>query len=582
MKIAGEVEGNGSVVVMLHDSAPSALLILEKTLFSSFRHLGIPFCVVSVAEDLTDALFEELILRHPALVFPQSGTCERLSSSRLSSLVRAHEAGLGLILYEARTGLLPGLIRDLFSLDKETPEPVGSFGTVTVEDNSHYITWLKGSGEELRSDSPAEYSIVDGGRPEGKLLRSEGGHSLMLLSSRRSGRAVLFPFSIELYTMEYIGHACGLDDVFSRSLVWSARKPFFTWSMPPVAGLVIDDCSGSYDHFGYLDTLNGHGWSPYLSLFTDTIDEIAHEDLGLDSLRLKRGWEEGSLEIGFHALRYNESFCFDHLGRRPLNREELDDRFARWDHYLAKWKVRHSPWLHPHFGEISSASIPYYRERGIEFVTYLLPLDAAWFDVPATIPHISPQPPYGHNGYYINELPGFPDLLAFNCVLDRKTRMSSDYVVKTDYLWGNTCFWSESEFIDIGAASRTLADQIKRGLDSGFYGEGATHEQRIACLRKGEIREIFEETDRLLARHNPERRRLGEIMAIEKKRRNSRLVEVDLNASGTSLRYSFSAKDAVGTECQIHTEGPEGWPRTHRHAVADRQASLALPRTAGN
>jgi hypothetical protein len=525
--------------------------------------------------------------------------------SRISSLLAARENGLGLIFYESRTASLPARIREIFSLGTEGPEALGYFDTVSARNAEHFITWHKVYGEEHRSDSPVAYSKVGVDRPEGNYMSSEDGHSLMLLSRGRpdgewssggrglplpggtspscdAGRAVLFPFSIDLFAMEKLGHACGLDDIFYRSILWTARKPFFTWTMPNAAGLVVDDCSGSYDHFGYLDILNDHGWSPYLSLFTDTIDEVAHEELGLDGRRLEQGYAESSLEIGFHALRYNESFCFNHLERRPLTGLELEDRFARWDRCLSKWKVRHSPWMHPHFGEIGRNSIPYYLDRGIEFVTWLLPLDAAWFDVPATIPPMSPQPPYGHNGYYITELPGFPGLAAFNCVLDRKTRTSADYVVKTDFLWGNTPFWNESETVDIDAASSTLADQIKRGLDSGFYGEGATHEQRFACLRKGEIREIFEEADRLLARHHPQRRRLGEIMAIAKKRSRCRLIETSVNAEGGRLHYAFSSDEAVGTEFQIHTQGPEGRIYTSRHTVSCRQSFVDAPGQAGN
>lgn len=569
MKVSGSTEGDGAVVVLLRDAGEEALASLEAALFSALRQLGIPFVPVALGEELSDARFEELVERHPLILFPQTGTCGALSSSRLARLERANREGLGIVVYDEDVALLP---KEILSLLSASPcaVSVGTCSTISVERNDHYVTWLKEVGESFASDSPFAYSAVEGGGEGSGSLRNEAGQSMLLLSEEGRGRAILFPFSIELFTMARLGHACGLDDVFSRSIVWAARKPFLTWGMPRRAGLLVDDCSGSYDFFGYLDRMNERGWSPTLSLFTDAVDEVAHEDTEKARKRLRQGWAEGGLEVHFHALRYNESFCFDHLGRRPLSEAELSERFGRWDAYAAALGIPPCPWAHPHFGEISAAAIPYYAARGIEFITYLLPLDAAWFEVPSAIAPIAPQGPYGHNGYYMNPLPGFPGIMACNCVLDRKTRTSSDYVVKTDYLWGNTPFWGESDGVDVGAASRTLADQVKRGLDSGFYGEGATHEQRIACLRKGELEEILREADRLLARHEFARCKLSDIMGIAKRRRLSSLTRVDSDGSRGAVRYEFSGDEAAGSFVQLYVEGEGGRPRAIESFVSGR------------
>lgn len=579
MKVEGQTEGNGAIAVLVHDCRKEALDCLEKAVFSALRHLGIPFRCISIDDDLSDAAFRDLAAGHRAVLLPQSGTCARLSRSRIEALVTScREEGLGLVMYEEAVSGLPAELRRLCALSGDMEETSASFRDIRRTASDHYIGWLGAPGEQLHSDSDIPCTLIftpgEDGAGTGCGFRTEAGFPLALARQSGRGRIVLFPFAVRLYTMEGLGHASGLDDIFYRSIVWAARKPFFTWTMPKVAGLVIDDCSGSYDHFGYLDVLEEHGWKPHLSLFTDTIDEVAHEDIGLDSLRLRKGHSEGNLEIGFHALRYNESFCFDHLGRHPLTREELDARFERWDSLVARWKIPHSPWLHPHFGEIGAAALPYCRARGIEFITWLLPLDAAWFDVPARIPHMSPQPPYGHNGYYMTRMPGHPDLVAFNCVLDRKTRESSDYVVKTDYLWGNTVFWNESESTNMEEASLTLATQIRRGLDAGFYGEGATHEQRMACLRKGELREIFQEADRLLERHDPERLTMSRIMSMAGKRLGTGLEEVEIPSAGFGAEYRFSSPGAAGTECQLHGTTEEGWVESRSFSVDGMQGRV--------
>jgi hypothetical protein len=543
--------------------------ILERAVLVALRHFGLPYELVDMDGELSDARFEELVSRRPALLFPRSGSCARLSAARADRLAQAVSEGLGLVLYEPDLASLPSAICGLFASSLEGER--GELRELVVARDDAYATWLKEVGETVRSDAGVDFTALHAG--EGSALTDGSGHDLMLLAERGEGRALLFPFDASLYCIEAVGHAAGLDDLFTRSIVWAARPPFAVWGMPPMAGLAVDDCSGSYNFFGYVDVMNERGWKPSLSLFTETIDEVAHDDVEICARRLRRGAKEGGLEVNFHALRYNESFCFDHLGRRSLALTELEDRFARYDAARSRLGVEPSPWAHPHFGEIGAAAIPFYQARGVEFITYLLPLDAAWFDVPSKIAPLPPLPPFGHGGYYQTELPGFPGVTACNCVLDKKTRQSADYVPKTDYLWNNTVFWNENEGIDVGRAARTLAEQIKRGVDSGFYGEGATHEQRIACLRPGELAEIYAEADRLLSRHRIDWRRLGsEVMPYARKRRLSSIVRLDREGEG--IAYEFSSDEAVGTEFQVYERGSDGWPCARRVSVRTRQGRI--------
>ncbi|NQT58889.1 MAG: hypothetical protein HQ557_07905 [Bacteroidetes bacterium] len=565
MKVSGASVGNGSIAILIHDDSNTALLTLEQAVLSALQHFGIPFTMKLVDAEWTGSSAAKEVLSHAAVMLPQSGTFSRFSKAYSEQLKQAVDGGLGLVCYEPQVELLPGWVQQVCKIDPASIRH-DTFSELITRNTEHFITWTRPLNECVWSDQKLDYSVctADGGVPGGgtSLLESEAGDSLVLLGDGGTGRIVLFPFSVKFFTMEYLGHACGADDIFTRSLIWAARKPFLTWSMPPKAGLVIDDCSGSYDHFGYLDVMNKHDWVPYLGLFTETIDEVAHEDIHMQAKKLHVGWVDGSIDIGFHALRYNDSFCFNHLDQCPRTISELQIRFASWDRYEKQWGIQHSPWAHPHFGEVGSNAIPFYLERGIEFLTYILPLDAAWFEVPSVKEPLSMQPPFGHAGYYISELPNYPEMMVFNCVLDHKNRTSADYVVRTDYLWDHTTFWNEAEKPMIQESAQTLADQIRRGIDSGFYGEGATHEQRVACLRKGELEEVFQETDRLLSRYPMERCKLSSVMAYVKQRRKSQLESVRYDSSGRSLQYAFSNDHAIGTEVQVYfsTENGEAVP----------------------
>ena len=565
--------GNATIIVLIHDDSESALIVLEAAVLTALRHFGIPFQIISLNNGCSEKTITRMLASHSALLIPQSGTFLQFSESFKNSLRESVMQGLGLICYEPDLSGFPTWLLHLYTKDGFLGG-VSSFTDLVTLNNDHYITWTREPRESVHSDQAL--ICATGMHSQGPaLVVSETGDELLLFATHGQGRLVLFPFSSRFFSMEYLGHACGADDLFTRSIIWAARKPFVTWSMPPMAGLLVDDCSGSYNHFGYLTVMNAHGWSPYLSLFTETIDEVAHEDIHKAERILRSGWEQERLEIGFHALRYNDSFCYNHLQRRPLTIAELDTRFAAWDRYEREWGVKHSCWAHPHFGEIGANAVAYYRERGIKFLTYLLPFDAAWFDVPSSIDPIPAQPPYGHAGYYMSPHPKYADLMLCNCVLDHKNRSTSDYVARTDYLWNHTPFWDESKEPLIVPAVEVLVEQIRRGIDSGFYGEGATHEQRIACLREGELQELFQEADLRLARYALEKRLLGDIMKFMKQRMESSLVTIERVSGGNAIRYGFSTDAAIGTELQFYENTGDG-VLLKRFVVKTREGDIGV------
>ena len=572
MKHAGTSRGNGVIAVLIHDEGPAALALLEDAVLGAFRQLGIPYRVQAIGSQLSDDYFRKEALMLAGVFFAQPGSIMRLSVSARVDLVRAVENGLGVVAYEACVSDLPVEILRLAGIDFSTISS-SSFTTVVTVRNDHFVTGTRVVGERVASDRALSCSVLSSARHP-VLLASDAGDPLIHLAQASKGRFVLFPFDVRLFTLEFLGHACGLDDVFRKSILWSARKPFVTYSMPPMAAAAIDDCSGSYNHFRWVDTMNAHGWRPNLALFTDAIDEVAHENMYVDSRKLHALWDEGLADIGFHALRYNECFCFEHLGQRTLTTQDLDERFARWDYYQKKWNIVTSPWIHPHFGEIGLAALPYFRARGAEFITHTLPFDASWFEVPTVKAPVPPQPPYGHNGYFVSFPPECPDIMAVQCVLQKKTRESTEFEVKADYLWNNTVFWDEAPDTRLSEAAHTISEQVRRGIDSGFFGMTLTHEQRIACLKMGEWEELWQEAGRLLARYPLEFRRPCDILAYLKKRNSCALEAVEMNWTDRSVQFEFNSGEAIGTRLQLHRNAADGGIETVQHEVSARKGKL--------
>lgn len=552
MRVFKETEGNGAIAILLPEDRNCRFDRLQESIFNALVHFGIPFRVFT--KDQLEAKWDE-VSRLPLIFVPQSGVMASLSASLSDKVFSAvSDDGLGLLCYENNSDGFPSQFLENCTVGNLRP----TFSSLITKSNGHFITWLRDNGEVVKSDLGIQcFGISENGKEA--ILENEYGDSLVLCKKIGKGRLTVFPFSSDLFCMDAVGHACGADDLFTRSIIWTARKPFFTWSMPHYAGLMVDDCSGSINHFRYIDMMNNAGWLPTIQIFTATIDEVSHEDTNMGKHFLQRKCSGGEAEVNFHGIRYNESFCFNHPEGRPLSEKDLRLNFALWDYYEKALGVKNTCWAHPHFGEITSGALKYYIDRGIQFITYLLPLDAAWFDVPGKFAPIPPMKPFGHAGFFMQEDESHPGLWLCDCVLDRKNRKSTEYVSNTDYLWGHTPFWDESPEPLLEESIQLLVKQVRRGIDSGFYGNGGTHEERIATLRDSELNYLYTEAAKRLSRYNLCNKKLSQCLQIEKKHCSTLIKSLSFEENG-SLRISMSSSEAIGTEGQIWNEGMDSIP----------------------
>jgi hypothetical protein len=162
-------------------------------------------------------------------------------------------------------------------------------------------------------------------------------------------------------------------------------------------------------------------------------------------------------------------------------------------------------------------------------------------------------------------MPDHPEFFGINALIMPR-QMTGVPMVASEFLWNYTIFWDESAENNLaGAANQALA-QMRLGLDSLFFGELYTHEQRIAVLSMRELDEILTRIDLGLRKHVLIHRPYDYIAEYARSKVESRLTQVSVNAGGqvscdlaghTSLTTSlYLFTEADGAVCQSFVDVP--------------------------
>lgn len=540
------IEARGNAAYLILHSGDKAPLVTR--FLSAFSHFGVPFRVQKVEPERNWAAEFNLC---SGIVLTDSGCLMALGVQGRADLNAALKDNIGLVSYDTDFDGMDAQALEILGV--ENPGPYHTVTRIHTSNIRHPVTSERQLGDVVTLDRPLEVPRI--GSRHTELLQSDSGSTLCL--ARDDRKVVTFCVPGDIWSLDVCGHCGMLDDVFYRSLVWSAKKPFLTFRLPPLVSAIVDDCTGSYNHFSYVDTMNRYGWKPHLALFFAGIDEVAHEDIGLDGRKIKSLYEERQAEFGPHAIRYNRLFGFAHLEKRCLSKEELEENFAFHDRKIKEWGISPSRLAHMHFGEAGANCLPYLKKRGYEFFTRLLPLDVSWFDVPENVPPLSPQWPYGHAGYSLSSMSEDPHFFQPLAVAGNKTRESTDFPIHADYLWDRTVFWGENDGIDIDGAVDTVVHQIRQAVSSGFYGMVATHEQRIAVMHPWQWDELWAKVADRLSSCNLRYCLLEEAMSAARDLFHTSIVALDRQGDELECVLSGQARETVELQVFAKEQGHE-------------------------
>lgn len=481
--------GNGALLVVI-DSGGSywERMIVDETVLAALAHFGMPYRLLDLAEERPTA---EALRECAGILLAQNGLGASLARSETGLIADAVRSGAGLVNFDYDLRGYKGPLLEIFGFDRINPHPYAT-DTVRLQERDHYITELQSPGEFHTFDrmvtaiaaekwGDSVVPLADGilGKEQLIYIRhlapwsafEPRNYPLVFATEWGNGRAVQFTLNSRVWRNAFYGHARGMDDLFWRSIVWTARKPFAANMIPPFVTMSWDDCEGRHD-FAFADIANNYGFKPMPSLFIANVPERLFP-------KIRAGMQSGEIHYNTHALDYYRLLIYN-FGKGECSQAELESNFAFADAFWNQVGANPGATLRFHWGEYGVRALPFLKERGHRFFCPALQTglhkadmcmqDGFW--------------PYGLQTCYYDYLPDDHGFFAFAAMLARH---------QEDFLTGCTPYLRENERTDVEKAAGNAALQIRHGLRAGFYAEIVTHEQKFDAV-------TMEEWDRILVR----------------------------------------------------------------------------------
>ncbi|MCK4626965.1 MAG: hypothetical protein KAV00_16755, partial [Phycisphaerae bacterium] len=228
-----QAEGNGTVLLLVNSSDTDEFGLVDETMSAALGHLGIPYKVWDLDGGAPST---EQLLTHRCVILGQDGLGKKLGQSGAEVLRDAVQAGVGLVSFDGDLGGYNGAFAEIFRISPSRKSL--SCSQINTTNVDHFITATRELTDQISLTEPVEVWPIESpryGPAGGSLLQTSSGWPVLIATTYGQGRAVLFAASVKLWTRQVLGHASGLDDVFWKSIVWAARKPFAIYAMPPFA-----------------------------------------------------------------------------------------------------------------------------------------------------------------------------------------------------------------------------------------------------------------------------------------------------------------------------------------------------------
>lgn len=485
-------EGNMALLVLVDSTGPyHNRSIVDETVLVALEHFGMPYRLLDLASQRPTA---ELLAGCAGLVIAQDGLGDRLSDAETRLIADAVAEGMGLVNFDWDLRRYHGPLLEVFGFQGIERLPYAS-NLILVPSSDHYITWLHQPRAFHESKRMVTAVMVkewrDGVVPLAEAVLGkeqliyirhlvpgnafEPKHYPMVFAGQWGrGRAVQWAMNPRLWRVGALGHLGGLDDIFWRSIVWSVRKPFITNAIPPFITMSFDDCSGRHD-FRYLDICTEYGYVPLVSLYLDNIRE-KHRP----TLRSKV--EAGEIVVNTHGRDYYKLQYYE-FGVGEYSEEEMRQLFEQEDEFYRWLGVSPCRTVRSHWGELGVRALPHLKERSRTFICTPIHIGEHKADQFLTDTGEGYWP-YDTVQCFYDYLPDDNNFYIFGAFNARHL---------ADFLTGTTILLRESPVNDIEKAAEHAADQVRHGLDNGFYAEILTHEQKFGVL-------TLEEWDRILVR----------------------------------------------------------------------------------
>jgi hypothetical protein len=549
------MDHNLSALCIVNSETPTEYENLPETIWAPLNHFGIPYVIFDLAfgNELPDSIHSFSVI-----ILGQENISSCLSEYNGDALKRAIKSGVGFVSFDSDIHHMPASLKSALGIKtsgEQTHMHVGFIGlpdsntqAVRTVNNDHFITYTR-ELEFIHFNKPVTAGNIVGIGSNAMVLMVQANSSgcpALVVTSFGKARVVLFTLSPRLWLREYFGHGGGLTDIFWKSIIWAARKPFTMFAMPPFATMRVDDCSGTTDHFAWVDTVNKHNIIPHCSLFIDNITEQ-----GIQIIKNK--YDAGLAEFSAHAFTWTRIPYWkpedpgSHTSGQELPENELKDAFQGIDAKFTEWGIKPSRIFLPHFGEVGRNVLPLLKERDIMF--FGIPMQIGLpFNFNVGGPRVG-YLPFGGQGGTLDKHPEDPDFFIVESDYTTLPKAEIDHKVAKgeikvpfqmyDFLWD----WGRDE-VNIEAAARHAANQLKLGIDNLIFGQINTHEQNIAVLSSTEWENLLTRVEEITARYKVTWKKWEYIASYAGDKYSVKLISADYNTVTKNISCQFRGRSS--------------------------------------
>jgi len=553
-----------SLLCLVDSSNKEEYANLQDILWSALSFFGMPYEVFDLAEN---HLSLEPLRAHSVILIAQEHLGESLSEEDTRSIISAAREGVGLVCFDGDIDRYKSPLKEAFGL-KTTEEPTHmphlNTEMIRIWDNAHYITDARDL-DFIRFDKPVEVGNIVSIEREHRVLMiiaNNSGCPALIIETCGKGKVVLFTLSPKVWLSGYFGHGGGLDDIFWKSIVWAAKKPFAMLAMPPFVTIRIDDCSGA-NNFEWVRILNKHGFIPHVSLFTDNIGEKEAEII-------KRLYDAELAEFSVHAFTWTKQIYWkpkspvNHSDGTEYSEDELRQFFEALDRLRHRWGIEWSKVLTAHFGEAGKNVIPFIKKRGITYLglpyNFGVPYGVSALGLPET--KLKGLKPFSGQGGVIDHHPDDPELfIAAPSYSNVPKSVLQSLTAKGVIAPGGQIYdflWETGRMkVDVELAAWYAAFGIKLCLDNLSFAVLVTHEQNISVLNKEEWDRLFSHADELTSKYEKIYKSWSHIAEYAKNLHNSRLVHANYNVATEQMRCSLKGESSMPLYLHVFRDGED-------------------------
>jgi hypothetical protein len=415
--------------------------------------------------------------------------------------------------------------------------PTGSGAAPSV----HYITSLHTPGQTIDTGTMRLAGVT--APATASVLAVSGSQPLITAASYGAGRAVQWG-SYDWASTSVKGPVAGLDDLFWRSLVWAAHKPFVLQALPPIVTMRVDDAKGPFD---WIHTASDAGFKPWAGLFFEQVSNSSAADL---SALIHAGKATASIHAFSDVLTNGSDgkfFYYDDAGQQDFPDSVLAANFAAGTAWYQQHDIPISKFAVPHYYELGTNAVSYLRQWGVEFVgTVLKPGDpyygSGWL---ASGPYRRFETGASDSTvplYYADFLsvPGHPALdgVLFNCV----TEIRDD----NGYEWSPTS--------DVPSTIGHGTAQLERALDSRVLATLFTHEYYVQDIDATSWRAIMTGISSAIASYGPIYMTMDDACRYVRALATSSISASTYDAAGQTVRTDLTGTTDVTTSVSLFTE----------------------------